>query len=144
MYLFASQTFMDLLCGDPSVKMFADGVPRGGVYLSVVSLGVVEETIRETPPAEGRDQLDRYFRRVLSMARTHSTVAPFGEGTASVWARLGSYDLAVADEDGERAMSDIERMVVATALELKLVLVEQAQPYHSLLPELKVSDPYAP
>jgi hypothetical protein len=141
MYLFSTQTLMDLLCGVSEVKEFADGVPRGGVYLSVVSLGVVDETIRATPAKDGRDQLDRLFRRVLSMARTHSTVEVFGESTASIWAKLGSHDLVV-DDDGERAMSDVERMVVATALDRKLVLVEQLQPYHRMIPELKVIDPY--
>jgi hypothetical protein len=75
------------------------------------------------------------------MARTHSTVEVFGESAASIWAKLGSHDLIV-DVDGERAMSDVERMVVATALDRKLVLVEQIQPYHQMIPELKVVDPY--
>ncbi|MCS4088589.1 hypothetical protein [Rhizobium sp. BK176] len=141
MYLFSTQTLMDLLCGMPEVKEFADNVPSNAVYLSVVSLGIVDEAIRETPAKDGRDQLDRLFRRVLSMARTHSTVEVFGESTASIWAKLGSHDLIV-DDDGERAMSDVERMVVATALDRKLVLVEQVQPYHRMLPELKVVDPH--
>ncbi|MCM2434008.1 type II toxin-antitoxin system VapC family toxin [Agrobacterium rosae] len=142
MYLLSTQTLMDLLCGVPEVKEFADGVPRGGVYLSVVSLGVVDGAIRETGVTEGRDQLDRLFRRVLSMARTHSTVEVFGEPAASIWAKLSALDLQV-DDDGMRHLSDLERMVVATAIERKLVLVEQAQPYHSELPELKIVDPYA-
>lgn len=141
MYLLATQTLMDLLCGVPEVKEFADGVPRGGVYLSVISLGVVDGAIRETGVTEGRDQLNRLFRRVLSMARTHSTVEVFGEPAASIWAKLSALDLQV--DDGMRHFSDVERMVVATAIERKLVLVEQAQPYHSELPELKVVDPYA-
>ncbi len=141
MYLFSTQTLMDLLCGVPEAKEFADSVPRGGVYLSVVSLGIVDQAIRETPVKDGRDQLDRYFRRVLSMARTHSTIEAFGESAASIWARLAAHDLQVFD-DGDRPMTDVERMVVATAIDRKLVLVEQAQPYHQLVPELKVVDPY--
>jgi predicted nucleic acid-binding protein len=142
MYLLSTQTLMDLLCGVPEVKEFADEVHRAGVYLSVVTLGQVEQEIRATSLKDGRDQLDRYFRRVLSMARTQSTVEPFGESAASIWAQLGSHDLMV-DDDGIRPISDIERMVVATALDRKLVLVEQAQPYHRMIPELKVVDPYA-
>lgn len=142
MYLLSTQTFMDLLCGVEEVKEFADRIPRGAVYLSSVSLGIVEEEIRATPVRRGRDELDRYFRRVLSMARTHSNVEAFGEAAASVWARLGDHDLQVYDE-GVRAMSDVERMVVATALDRSLVLVEQKQAYHDLLPELRVVDPYA-
>jgi predicted nucleic acid-binding protein len=142
MYLLSTQTLMDLLCGVEEVKEFADGVPRGAVYLSAVSLGVVEQAIRETPAKEGRDDLDRYFRRVLSLARTHSNVETFGEATASIWARLGDRDLQVFD-DGVRPMSDTERMVVATALERNLVLVEAGQAYHSQVPDLKVVDPYA-
>ncbi|MNV96229.1 hypothetical protein D3C71_1912110 [compost metagenome] len=75
------------------------------------------------------------------MARTHSTIEAFGESAASIWAKLDAYDLQV-DDDGERPMTDVERMVVATALDRKLVLVEQAQPYHQLIPELKVADPH--
>lgn len=141
MYLFSTQTLMDLLCGVPEVKNFADGVPRGGVYLSVVSLGVVEEAIQDTPANDGRDQLDRYFRRVISLARTHSTVEVFGETTASIWAKLSAHDLQI-DDDGERPMTDVERMVVATALDRRLVLVEPAQPYHRLLPDLQVLAPH--
>ncbi|MDW9481829.1 hypothetical protein GOB57_24580 [Sinorhizobium meliloti] len=141
MYLFSTQILMDLLCGVPEVKEFADGVPRGGVYLSVVSLGLVDQAIRETAVNDGRDQLDRFFRRILSMARTHSTIETFGESTASIWAKLAAHDLQV-DDDGERPMTDVERMVVATALDRKLVLVEQAQPYHQMIPELKAVDPY--
>nr|WP_250808494.1 hypothetical protein [Neorhizobium tomejilense] len=142
MYLFSTQTLMDLLCGVEEVKEFADGVPRGAVYLSAVSLGVVEQSIRETPGSQGRDDLDRYFRRVLSMARTHSNIEVFGESTASIWARLGDHDLQVYD-DGVRPMTDVERMVVATALERNLVLVEAGQAYHAQIPELKVVNPYA-
>jgi hypothetical protein len=141
MYLLSTQTLMDLLCGVPEVKEFADGVPRGGVYLSVISLGIVDQAIRETPAKDGREQLDRFFRRILSMARTHSTVETFGESAASIWAKLAALDLQV-DDDGVRPMTDVERMIVATAIDRKLVLVEQVQAYHQLIPELKVVDPY--
>lgn len=142
MYLLSTQTLMDLLCGVDAVKEFADRLQRGAVYLSVVSVGMVDEAIKETPTNQGRDNLDRYFRRVLSMARTNSTVEIFSESTASIWARLAAFDLQF-DDDGERRMTDVERMVVATAIDRKLALVEPRQAYHDQLPELKVVDPYA-
>jgi hypothetical protein len=143
MYLLSTQTFLDLLCGVDAVKDFADRVPRGSVYLSVVSLGLVEEVIRETDIRDGRDELDRYYRRLLSVARANSTVEVYGESAASWWAKLSGYDFEMDDEGMAREMSDLERMVVATALDRRLVLVEQAQPYHGQIQELQVLDPYA-
>jgi hypothetical protein len=103
---------------------------------------LVDEAIRGTPTNEGRANLECYFRWALSMARTNSTVEIFSESTASYWARLAAFNVLFKD-NGERPMSDVERMVVATAIDRKLVLVEGYQPYHNQLSELNVVDPYA-
>jgi hypothetical protein len=44
-------------------------------------------------------------------------------------------------EEGED-LGDMSRMVVATAIDRNLVLIEGAQPYHGQIDGLHVEDPY--
>ncbi|WP_062944005.1 hypothetical protein A4A59_017025 [Rhizobium leguminosarum] len=64
----------------------------------------------------------------------------FDEEAAQVFARLPKGQLLV--ESGAE-LDDMSRMVVATAIERHLALVEEPQPYHAEIGNLRTVDPFA-
>lgn len=142
MYLFSTQTLMDLICGEPHVMGWAETVVAHGVSISVVSIGRVQAEILATGQGDGRDELDSAFRVVLANAKRTHRIEPFDESTALVWAKLLDRELTYEAGDGTMELDDLSRMVVATAIDRKLILVERPQPYHLLLPDLRVVSPY--
>lgn len=133
---------MDLICGEPNIMRWANSVFAHGVSVSVVSIGQVQSEIMATDQNDGRDDLDSAIRVVIANARRASRIEPFDESAASVFAKLLGRQLTYQTPDGTVELGDMSRMVVATAIDRKLVLVERSQPYHALLPDLRVTDPY--
>lgn len=142
MYLLASQTLFDLICGHPNVTAWASATPLNQVGISAVSLGVVAAEVERTSAAAGRAQLDSNLRKAHGIARRLNRVEGFGEAEAAAWAGIMDMGLRIAIQHGQSDLGDPSRMVVATALTRGLTLVERAQPYHGVLTSLPVVDPY--
>lgn len=131
---------MDLICGQPDMSRWVGSVAAAEVHVSAVSVAHVQAEIHATPAEEGRDELDRALRAFLSYARRANVVEIFDEEAAQVYALLPIGQLLLED-DAE--LGDMSRMVVATAIERNLALVEEPQPYHGEVGNLRVVDPAA-
>ncbi|MFB9980177.1 type II toxin-antitoxin system VapC family toxin [Mesorhizobium kowhaii] len=142
MYLLSTQTLMDLLCGEPRIKDFINSAQIDNVGVSVVTLGEIQSEISATDQDDGREVLDSALRKFHAIARRTQRVEPFDETAAFMWAKIQGHDLVFDDEGESISLSDIQRMVVATAIDRNLILIERRQPYHARLPDLQVLDPY--
>lgn len=131
---------MDLICGQPEMSRWVGSVAAAEVHVSAVSVAHVQSEIFATPADEGRGELDSALRTFLAYARRANVVEIFDEEAAQVYARLPQGQLLL--EDGAE-LGDMSRMVVATAIERGLTLVEEAQPYHADIGNLRAVDPSA-
>lgn len=140
MYLLSTQALMDLICGQPDMARWVRSVAAADVHISSVSVAHVQAEVIATSADEGRDELEHALRGVLAYARRAKSLEVFDEEAAEVYARLPGEALYL-DDDAE--MSDMSRMVVATAIDRNLELVEEPQPYHAEIGNLRTVDPGA-
>ncbi|WP_327209977.1 hypothetical protein [Rhizobium leguminosarum] len=140
MYLLSTQALMDLICDQPEMSRWVGSVAAAEVHVSAVSVAHVQAEINATPADEGRDELDRALRAFLAYARRANVVEIFDEEAAQVYARLPLGQLLL--EDGAE-LGDMSRMVVSTAIDRNLELVEEPQPYHADVGNLRTVDPAA-
>jgi hypothetical protein len=139
MYLLSTQALMDLICGQPEMSRWVGSVAAAEVHVSAVSIAHVQAEISATPADEGRDELDRALRAFLAYARRANVVEIFDEEAAQVFARLPHGQLLLDDAE----LGDMSRMVVSTAIDRNLELVEEPQPYHADIGNLRTVDPAA-
>lgn len=142
MYLLSTRVFAALVSAEPRILAWAKTVGRERLGASVVSLGVVRYRVGTVPVGSGQQSVDQNLRAIESLMRRTGAIHDFGERDAAIWANLLSCDLKVAVRGVATDLPNRDRMVVATALERSLVLVEGEQPYHSALSALRVLDPY--
>lgn len=138
MYLLSTQSLMDLICGQPAMASWIRSVGASEVHISSVSIAQIEAEILATSAADGRDELDDALRSILAYARRARAIELFDEEAAAIFARLPEADLYF--EDGT-VVGDMTRMVAATAIEKKLMLVEEPQPYHAVIANLLTAEP---
>jgi hypothetical protein len=139
MFLLSTQALMDIICEDPAMTAWIRPVPAQDIHASVVSVAHVQAEILATSLEEGREVMDLALRAFVSFARRNNALELFDEGAGAVFSRIAHLDLSV-DEDEE--LGDMSRMVVATAIDRNLVLIEGSQPYHGLIDGLRIEDPY--
>jgi hypothetical protein len=129
---------MDLICDQPDMSRWIGSVAASEVHVSAVSVAHVQAEVLATPADEGREELDRALRAFLAYARRANVVEIFDEEAAQVFARLPQGQLLL--EDGAE-VGDLSRLVIATAIERNLELVEEGQPYHQEIGNLRTVDP---
>ncbi len=139
MFLLSTQALMDIICENPDMTAWIRLVPAQDIHASVVSVAHVQAEILSTPIEEGREVLDLALRTFVSFARRNSTLELFDEGAGAVFSRIAHLDLRTDDDE---ELGDMSRMVVATAIDRNLVLIEGAQSYHRQIDSLRVEDPY--
>ncbi|KQS78832.1 hypothetical protein ASG25_09365 [Rhizobium sp. Leaf384] len=139
MFLLSTQALMDIICEDPDVTAWIRPVKAQDIHASVVSVAHVQAEILSTPIEEGREVMDLALRAFVSFARRNNALELFDEGAGSVFSRIAQLDLRVDDDED---LGDMSRMVVATAIDRNLVLIEGAQQYHGEIDGLRVEDPY--
>ncbi|MNL79183.1 hypothetical protein D3C87_2057280 [compost metagenome] len=83
--------------------------------------------------------MDLALRAFVSFARRNNAFELFDEGAGAAFSRIAQLELRVHDDED---LGDMSRMVVATAIDRNLVLIEGAQPYHGQIDDLRVEDPY--
>lgn len=140
MYLLSTQSLMDLICGQPEMTRWIGSVAAAEVHVSAVSVAHVQAEVMAMTVADGRDELDRALRVLLAYARRANILEVFDEEAAQVFSRLPPGVLYL-DDDAE--LGDMSRMVVATAIDRSLELVEEPQPYHAHIANLRTVDPAA-
>jgi predicted nucleic acid-binding protein len=133
---------MDLICGEPKISSWATAVAVTTIGISVVSFGQVRAEILATDPRDGQDALDAAFRKVFSIAKRVQRIEPFDTGASKVWATLLNHTLDYMVDGRIVPLGDPSKMVVATALDRNLILVERSQPYHRAIANLRILDPY--
>ncbi|OJY66543.1 MULTISPECIES: hypothetical protein [unclassified Rhizobium] len=139
MFLLSTQALMDIICENPDVTGWIRPVPAQAIHASVVSVAHVQAEILATPLEEGREVMDLALRAFVSFTRRNNALELFDEAAGAVFSRIAQLDLQV---DGDEDLGDMSRMVVATAIDRNLVLVEGSQPYHGKIDGLRVKDPY--
>jgi hypothetical protein len=139
MYLLSTQALMDIICENPAMSEWIRSVPAHDIHASVVSVAHVQAEILATPLEDGREEMDLALRSFVSFARRNNALELFDEGAGAVFSRIAQLDLRI-DEDEE--LGDMSRMVVATAIDRNLVLIESPQHYHGQIDGLRVEDPY--
>ncbi|HEX8240493.1 MAG TPA: hypothetical protein VF574_12205 [Allosphingosinicella sp.] len=137
-FLLATQTVLDILAGRPQIQDWLRTVPLRSVELSTVSIAQSLHKIRSSAGPAQRRAYERSLRSFLSAMQIHQGVVPFDEAAADIWPTLMEMDLQCGIEGKAGTLGAPSRMVVATALARDAVLVEGAQPYHSLVPGLQV------
>lgn len=130
---------MDIICENPDLTAWIRPVPAQDIHASVVSVAQVQAEILSTPIEEGREVMDLALRAFVSFARRNNALELFGEGAGAVFSRMIQLDLRVDDDED---LGDMSRMVVATAIDRDLVLIEGEQSYHGRIDGLRVEDPY--
>lgn len=136
-YLLSTQAFLDRLSGDlnlPTVAWLEEQpIAEGRVALSVISLGVASALIERMSAGPIRsamkDALHNTRRdfgdNIIPVDQTHITVWADLLNHRTPWKRFTKRgDTATSN------MSDVEKLVIATALAEPFTLVERAQPYH--------------
>lgn len=139
MFLLSTQALMDIICENPDLTAWIRPVPAQDIHASVVSVAQVQAEILSTPIEEGREVMDLALRAFVSFARRNNALELFGEGAGAVFSRMIQLDLRVDDDED---LGDMSRMVVATAIDRDLVLIEGEQSYHGRIDGLRVEDPY--
>lgn len=129
---------MDLICGQPEMSRWVRSVGAAEVHASVISVAHVQAEIFATSSDDGRDELDEALRSFLGYARRANVLEFFDEAAAQLFARLPKGQLLL---EGGADLGDMSRMVVATAIERRLALVEEPQPYHAEIRNLRTADP---
>lgn len=139
MFLLSTQALMDIICDNPDVTAWIRPVPAQDIHASVVSVAHVQAEIISTPIEEGCEVMDLALRAFVSFTRRNNALELFDERAGGVFSRTAQLDLRIDDDED---LGDLSRMVVATAIDRNLVLIEGAQPYHGQIDGLRVKVPY--
>lgn len=131
---------MDLICGQPTMSGWITTVPASDVHVSAVTLAHLQAEIAEIPVEDGRLELDQALRSFTAYARRANAIEVFDEEAARAYATLAFGPFLL--DDGT-PLGDMSLMVVATAIDRNLELVEERQPYHSEIGNLRIVDPSA-
>lgn len=134
MYLISTQGLIDLIGGDPDIGQLLRQLGADRVRVSIVTLGVVEADLQSMANEPDFAQFDQALRSFEAFARRMGCIEPFDGHVVRVWARLLNQHLTTeTDDDGVEDLGDIDRMVVATAIERNLILIDRPRIYHQQL-----------
>ncbi|WP_187830037.1 PIN domain-containing protein [Siccirubricoccus phaeus] len=140
MYLLGTQALLDAASGSHAQLMqWLDGVSRGAIHLSVISFGRALHEVTQLAPSGDRSCYLQNLETLTAMVRDQGHLLAVDDRIGRTWAHLLSMDLKMTQPSGETVdLDDDNRIVVATALQRNLTLVEPAQPYQATLPKLAV------
>lgn len=145
MFLLATQAALDLIAGEPKIGAWASRVAHREISVSAISVGLIIEVINGLPPGDpARTGLSAALNQLLGTTHAAGTLLPFDHRAARRWAELLPLALARIGTARATVLSSEERMVVATAIEFNLILVDREQPYQATLAPLNLVtlDPY--
>jgi hypothetical protein len=116
-----------------------EGVSRSAAHVSVISFGRALHEIARLAPSGARASYLQNLETLTAMVRDQGHLLVVDDRIGRTWAQLLVMDLKVTQPDGGSAdLDDDNRIVVATAIQRNLTLVESPQPYQATLPKLAV------
>jgi toxin FitB len=104
---------------DPGVIAWMDAAQEELLYLSVLTFGEIRKGLAELPPSKRRTHLEMWMQLELR-ARFAGRILPIDVSVADRWGVLA----ASAKKEG-KALSTIDGMLAATALQHNLTLVSR-------------------
>lgn len=135
-YLLGTHALVELVRRLPSpVKKWADGIPTTDqIYISVVSIGQIQAEIDRLPSSDPAKPLwQAHFRAALATF-SPSYVLGVDEAIAMRWATLLPLTLTTTDKSGQQvAVAADSRLVLATAMERNLIVVDSIEHCHVAL-----------
>lgn len=141
-FFLSTQALLDILSGRPNVEAWQSTIPLSSVEVSPVSLGQATVTIRRIANAGRKQSFENALAGFISAINISAGIIPFDEAAAKAWATLTEMDLPYNERSGTvTQLGPPSRMVVASALSRDASLVEEPQPYHALIPGLRVTSP---
>jgi predicted nucleic acid-binding protein len=146
-YLLGTRALVDLVrrVSNP-VKQWADGIPTTGdrIYVSVVSIGQIQAEIDQLRAGDPQKPLWQAHFRAAIATFSPSYVLGIDEAIAMRWATLLPLTLNTTDKSGQVALAADSRLVLATAMERNLIVVDPTEQCHQVLAAhgLRSSDPY--
>lgn len=124
MYLLDTQALTDLVSGhDNAAREFVANAERRNldVRVSVISFGALKAEIGEIKDPCEKENWGQRFEITLNHYRTNGKLLDVDRRISLEWALLKYMDLPTKDKN--KQLGDDERLVVATALVERLVLV---------------------
>jgi hypothetical protein len=145
-YLLGTHALVELVRRVPHpVKKWADGIPNGDqIYISVVSIGQIQAEIDQLPANNPLKPLWQAHFRAAIATFSPSYVLGIDEAIAMRWATLLPLTLNTTDKSGQVALAADSRLVLATAMERNLIVVDAIEQCHQVLAAhgLRSFDPY--
>lgn len=147
-YLLGTHALVTLVRRVPSpVKKWADGIPATGdqIYISVVSVGQIQAEIDRFPSSDPQKSLWQAHFRAAIATFSPSYVLSIDEVIAMRWATLLPLTLTTTDKSGQQvSLAADSRLVLATAMERNLVVVDAIEQCHQVLAAhgMRCFDPY--
>lgn len=146
-YILSSQSFLDLISVDHSpVGNWAETVSNDNIYISSISIGQIRSHIEcldnKDPVKEAlRDHLEYNLPPLVA----NNMIISIDHRIADRWGKLRQLELKVNESEGKDSpMDDPGYLIIATAIEHGLILVNCTQPCFSDLKTLGFlfHDPY--
>lgn len=147
-YLLGTQALASLVQNSPDdpVRKWAAkvGMAEDEVVASVVSFLLIKRKVQSLAPDERKDWEVR-FRQAVHRFREVNGLIQVSLEIATRAAELSAIDVPAGTAGKPGALGDLGLLVLATALDEKLTLVDRRQPYHGVLEDrerLEFLDPY--
>lgn len=140
MYLLSTPALLDVVTGShPTAQPWVQTVRHRDIHLCTISVGRARYEITLRAPSAMRMTMHGNLSALVAAVRAYGNILAVDERMADEWARLLRLPLTVNQPNGQPAdLDDDNRIVVACAVQFRLQLVEEAQPYHSQVPGLTV------
>jgi len=151
-YLLSTSAFRDLIKknDNPVCRWFEEGESdyQRLTYISVISIGEIKSAILNIPPTDNKrfiwdnalDKSSRFFKQ------DQNKILEINLEIVDYWADLRLLTLSAVSEVTEKLESIGEdlKLILATAMESNMILVDPYQPYHDHLKQqgLRILDPY--
>lgn len=139
-YLLSTQSILDRISGNPKYAIYEwlqkQETSTTDVYVSVVSIGYARASIGDLSDAMARTKYSRALDRIVGNLKREALL-PFDSKMADAWATVlgisNPLQRYVTGRAGSRLvdLADVETMIIAIALSMRLTLVEPGQPYHA-------------
>lgn len=146
-YLLGTQALVDAARNETTaIHRWADSeqLAEDQVVASVVSFTLLKREVESLPP-DRRAPWQRLFNATVARFRACDSIIPVSLDIALRAAELRSLPLETGGVGQRESLGDLGVLVVATALEEHLTLIDRCQPYHETLESshgLAFHDPY--
>lgn len=135
MYLLSTQSLVDIMrgTGTPVGMWHGSLTPdiQRHVFVSVLSFGRIASQIHDLPAAS-RGDWTKSLARTRHLMLRDTRVLGIDMDLMDLWADLLVTDLSQFDESGEEIpLADDDRLIVATAILRRFILIDRPQPFHA-------------